>query len=131
MWIEHLGLNEFDKENLLHPTGWLTDNIMNAAQQLLRKQFPDLLGLQSVILGQTMSFKIQSGEFLQILHSVNHWVTVSTLSSENSSIKLYDSHYTGIPSLLEAQIATLLCTDRDQVEVEIQNVQSQVRVNVH
>ena len=126
MWIANLGMNESDKESLLHPTGWLTDNIMNAAQELLRMQFPDLLGLQSVILGQTMSFKIQAGEFLQILHSVNHWVTISTLGSQCSSVKLYDSHYTGIPSLLQAQIATMLCTDQDQIEVEIQSVSSQV-----
>ena len=43
----------------------------------LSKQFPSIFGLQDVVLGYVMNFSVQDGEFLRILHSVNHWVTIS------------------------------------------------------
>ena len=50
MWLHLL---QKDKEILLSPTGWVTDSIVNAAQKLLREQFPHLPGLQDVSLGHT------------------------------------------------------------------------------
>ena len=119
-------MDEADRENLLSPAGWLNDNVINAAQQLLSKQFPDLAGLQSTGLGLTMAFTVQDGEFLQILHSVNHWVTISTIGVQHPKINLYDSHYTGLPTILQAQISSLLCTESDTIEVDIKDVQTQV-----
>ena len=79
MWLPSLNLSQTDKDILLSPTAWITDSIVNAAQQLLREQFPQLPGLQDVSLGLTMAFDIMPGEFLQILHtSQGHWLTVST-----------------------------------------------------
>ncbi len=46
VWLPELKLSQSDKEVLLCPTGWLTDNIMNAAQHLLQNKFPNLEGLQ-------------------------------------------------------------------------------------
>ena len=41
------------------------DTMVNAAQLLLRQQFPELSGLQDVSLGQTMAFNVCAGEFVQ------------------------------------------------------------------
>ena len=41
IWLSDVGLTQSDKEVLLGPTGWLTDTIVNAAQQLLAHQFLD------------------------------------------------------------------------------------------
>ena len=109
VWIENLGLNETDKESLLNPTGWLTDSVVNAAQRLLSKKFPHLYGLQDVALGLVMNFCVHNGEFLQILHSVRHWVTVSTIGLHHPNINLYDSLYSAIPTMLQSQIACLMC----------------------
>ena len=127
-WIPELKLCHSDKKILLATTGWLNDQIINAAQQLLRKQFPLLSGLQNVTLGLVMSFEIPGKEFIQILHSpVNHWVTVSTIGIEESNqIILFDSKYVTLTTLLNAQIACLLNTIGDKIEVNIVDVQSQV-----
>ena len=69
VWIECLGLFETDREIVLSPTGWLNDRIINAAQTLLKNQFPELSGFQDVGLGQVMNFTIEFGEFIQIVHS--------------------------------------------------------------
>ena len=39
---------------------------MNAAQLLLRQQFPEFPGMQDVSIGQTMAFNVCAGEFVQI-----------------------------------------------------------------
>ena len=116
---------------MLSPTGWLNDRIINAAQTLLKNQFPELSGFQDVGLGQVMNFIIEFGEFIQILHSsLNHWVTISTLM-QDLNIRLYDSLYSGgIPRLLQAQIACLISTEHDDINVNVVDVQSQVIANI-
>lgn len=38
--------------------GWLNDNITNAGQSLIAKQYPNVCGLQKVTLGTTLAFKV-------------------------------------------------------------------------
>ena len=78
-WTPDLDLTMFDKQSLLDPVGWMTDTIINAAQILIKQQFPHIQSLQDVALGQTMSFHVQMGEFLQIIYSSNHWFTISSI----------------------------------------------------
>ncbi len=124
-WIPNLHLTMSDKNTILHPVGWLTDTIfiIDAAQKLLKQQFPHIQGLQQVALGLTMSFEMQSGEFLQILHCNNHWFTVSSMgSNQTSAVNVYDSMYDSIPALGKAQIACILKTSNDSILVNIMRV---------
>lgn len=130
-WIADLKLDVSDREILLHPVGWLTGEISNAAQKLLKNQFPDLLGLQDVCLGFIVDFEIPGGEFLQILHSPNHWVTVTTIGCKTNTIKIFDSKYRTLTFLSQTQIAALLYSPNDSIEVEIMDVQTQVAIPVH
>lgn len=115
-----------DRQILLNPVGWLSDGIINAAQCLLKKQFPDIHSLQKVSLGHVMNFCIQRGNFVQILHSNNHWLTVSSIGLEHPKVKVFDSLYSSIPEMVKAQIACLLCTKESNIEVSIMDVQIQV-----
>ena len=110
LWIADLNLFELDRNDLLDLVGWMSDSIINAAQKLLKRQFPSLNGLQDVTLGNVMSYRIQTKEFLQILHSSNHWLTISTIGVQHPSVQVYDSLYDSIPVMVKAQIASLLCT---------------------
>ena len=62
MWIPELELPSSDKE-ILSPTAWLTDSIIDAAQILLKKECP-VPSPQSVGCGLTMTYAIQPGEFI-------------------------------------------------------------------
>ena len=127
MWLPFLNLSHKDKEILLSPTAWISDSIVNAAQQLLREQFPQLPGLQDVSLGVTMAFNIMPGEFLQILHtSQDHWLTISTIGVKHPIVKIYDSLFNYLPNLAKAQIASLLCSKQDIIEAHIMDVKLQV-----
>ena len=75
-WTE-LGLELIHKQCILK-AGWLTDEIINAGQNLLEKSYPAMGGLQNTVLGETLSFDICHGNFVQILNvGINHWITFS------------------------------------------------------
>ena len=119
MWLADYDLTESDKEILLSPTAWLTDTIVDAAQTLLRQQFPALPGLQSVSQGMTMSYDIQRGEFVQVINtSHGHWLTISTIGLKHPQVQVFDSLY--------SSIASLLCTEDNKIDVSIMDVQLQV-----
>ena len=60
-----------------HAVRWLNDNLIVAVQNLLKKQ-SSIPGFQDTYLGQSMGFKIQWGEFIQILHDGHgHWLMIS------------------------------------------------------
>ena len=127
MWLPSLNLSDKDKEILLSPTAWITDSIVNAAQQLLREQFPQLPGLQDISLGQTMAFNIIPGEFVQILHSSqDHWLTISTIGVKHPTVKIYDSLFHCLSQVANAQIARLLCSKQSVTEAHMMDVKLQV-----
>ena len=56
-----------DREEVLSPSGWLTDKVIHSAQLLMLQQFPHILGLQPPVLQQTLAFQLHRGEFVQII----------------------------------------------------------------
>ena len=71
---------------------WLSDESVNLAQTMLFKNFPLISGFKDTTLGPLNMFSVQTGEFVQVLHENNHWVTVSSpTESATSVVYLYDS----------------------------------------
>ncbi len=97
---------------------------------LLKIQFPSISGLRDVELGLCMSFKYESCEFVQVIHTTeNHWITLSTIGIEkNSCIQEYDSAYNCLPTLVKAQIANIMWSQESAIEVCFMDVQMQVNV---
>ena len=105
---------------------WLNDNIINAAQCLM-KHDQDLLpvgSLQNPSLGQTLEFDVISDESVQILPSGgNHWITISTVGTKHPTVKIFDSLYNELPWETKEQIAALLQTKESAITLEFANVQ--------
>ena len=109
LWHADFSLRVIDTDTLLCPTSWISDVIVNAAQSLLAKKFPDLAGLQDTILGPAMMFSLRAGDFIQIIHTGNaHWVTLSTIGVYQPVIRVYDSIYDSSSTMARLQIASLL-----------------------
>ena len=71
---------------------WLSDKSINLAQTILFKDFPLISGFEDTTLCPLNMFPVQTGEFVQVLHENNHWVTVpSPTESAISVVFLYDS----------------------------------------
>ena len=119
---------EADKESL-DQGKWLTDNIIDAAQVLLKKIHPHIGGLESVALGQTLAFTVQHGEFVQILNvSNNHWITISNIGCKSGHINVYDSMGTNcVPPRTKEQVAAILFSNKKKILLKYKQVQVQVQ----
>ena len=125
-WIRELNLLERDREILLNPAGLLTDNIIDAAQILLKRAFPALSGLQSVCCGLTMNFNVEPAEFVQVIHNGRgHWLTISTIGTSHPDVHVYDNMYPSAGTLVKAQVAALLQTESPALHLQFMNVQMQ------
>ena len=83
----------FAEREMLCNNDWLTDLDMNSVQTLLKKQFPQIGGLQNTAVLQSsrimQSFPDGCGS-LQIVHINNkHWVVASTLNCHKSDVSIY------------------------------------------
>ena len=103
-------LGNSDYAIISDPVGWLTGDIIQSAQVLIKQVNPALEGLQRPILGRVRNFDVVSGEFVQILHTgSDHWVCVSSIGCQPGLVNLYDSLYHDVISQeIEEQTNDLL-----------------------
>ena len=125
-WLPDLKLTTEDKKILLNPVGKLTDNIINAAQTLLRAQYPHVPGMQDVVCGVALSFDVQPEEFVQILNTqTEHWLTVSSIGCQHPTVNVYDSMFRSAGTKTKAQIACILHTQQKQIKLNLMSVHIQ------
>ena len=95
---------------------WLSD-VVDAAQALLVKQFPDIMGLQSTVILQGSSYGGYAPKdfpFVQIINVKNHWVTLSNFVMDIMKpgiANLYDSLHrknSEIPTIVKKVTASLM-----------------------
>ncbi len=99
-WINNgiIKLSTTDRTVIKSPTGWLSDDIIDAAQTTLHEQF-GIPGFQETGLRQCCDFNVEPGEFIQILHNgKDHWMTISTTPRCLSTIVCTLQHQTSYNS---------------------------------
>ena len=116
---------ETQRQNIL--TGkWLDDILINMGQDMLCQQHPQILGLQSVLLGQNFGFSPQTSEFVQILHqNENHWITVSTIGCTPSTVNVYDNLHGHVSMHTKRIIADILQSPKSSISLILNDVQVQ------
>ena len=104
-------LHEKERQLILK-NQWLNDEIINAAQSLLKHQF-QTRGLQSVCAIQTLAIDI---EFVQILYNgSNHWLTISAIGAAEGEVFVYDSMYCNASSAIKNGVSALLFTNKKRI----------------
>ncbi|XP_071823278.1 uncharacterized protein [Apostichopus japonicus] len=80
--------------DVVKPRYWMRDTQINAAQALIRHQYPAVRRLQDTCLGENLQFEVQSQEFIQV-HNANrnHWIVISTVGCKPGQVRVYDSLY--------------------------------------
>ncbi|XP_066278837.1 polycystin-2-like [Branchiostoma lanceolatum] len=127
MWISDLKLTVQDMAVLLSDD-MLTDKHIHAAHMLLRRQYPELGGLQDTAVGASAyGYTRVSGEGLQIHHAgILHWVVSSTIGGH---VSVFNSMPSKINVSLERQLcqcyAPLNNMDTDVLTVKVPCVQLQ------
>ena len=128
VWVNNgaYTLSRSDEEIILSPTGWLTDNIVDAAQTVLLQFYPGMAGLQPPVLQKTFAFQVHSGEFVQIVHiRNNHWCVVSSLGCESGMIRVYDSLYKTPSKDLVHLIANMVHIPLSELKIVLMDVEKQ------
>ncbi len=122
---EYLLLNR-DKVTLMS-NDWLTDRHIGAAQYLLKRQHPNISGLQNTTLQYTRTFDVHgSRQFVQCLHVFDsHWITVSTMKCPANVVRVYDSFNSRLSTSTKKIICDLLHTKSNYITIEYVNVQFQ------
>ena len=125
-WIPSLNMTQSDKAILKSSNAWLSDSIINAAQLLLRRGNVLVGGLQNVNFGLTSSFEVETGEFVQIIHTgEGHWHVVSTIGTQHPDVNVFDSMYCHCSEHSKVQISNLLMTKKNTIQLHYNNVQMQ------
>ena len=99
---------------ILETENWLiNDQLINAAQKLLKKQH-GVSGLQDTLLQQINAFEVEgSRKFVQCLNLSNsHWITVSTIGCPPATIKVFDRLNLSLSSSLIKTIGSIIHTDK-------------------
>mgnify|MGYP002260086732 CR=1 FL=1 len=106
VWLKigDLQLRQEEREILTHRQEWLNDRIIDAAQILLKRQFPHIGGLDTVLKAENLSFdSCRNTPCIQIVNRTSrkgkegsHWLTLSTIDCEPSEMKIYDSAYESV-----------------------------------
>ena len=111
-----------DWEILLRSQSWLSDAIINAAQE---RGNPIGKGLNFI--GKMLIFlTIERGEFVQILHTgQSHWQVVSTIGTQHPEVNIYDSVYCSCSHHSKIQIASILATIESNIKLRYMDVQMQ------
>lgn len=122
-------LNFAEKEILCNKR-WLSDLHINAVQVLLKQQYPQIGGLQNVLLLQssksTQHFPVTSQGSLQVVRVNNsHWIVVSTLNCCSADVTVYDSLYSSVSMETQLIIARLLKTKKESFTIQIAKVNKQ------
>ena len=118
------GLLSQDDKRIILDGKWLSDTHVNVAQQLLKKQFPNLLGLFSTLLLSKLKNPIPAGaSTLQILHiRGNHCIVASTIGCQPGEVRLFDSLYKSIDTTTMALVSLVFGKD---VSVSLEPSQQQ------
>ena len=117
----------YKEQKIISDGDWLTDRIIDAVQNVLRLAHPHIGGLQSTILGETLTFDIQRGNFVQVLNvSRSHWITISNIGCEPETIAIYDSLGSGsVPARTSEQIAAIVFSSSSSIQLIFKSVQMQ------
>ena len=105
---------------------WLDDELINAAQFMLKEQYPLIGGFQSPILGSTLAMIPPHSEFVQVLLIREyHWIAISTVGCKPSTVQVYDSLGGRLPKGSLKLVADLMQTKAKTLSIEFVDVQKQ------
>ena len=107
-------LKDEEKSILYLPNAWLNDRIVDAVQEILKRQFPYIWSLVTCLKASNLTFKRARGNFIQIvnrdpLKGGSHWLTLSTMKLKSANeIKIFDSAFTSMSFPTQQVVCQLL-----------------------
>ena len=119
----------YDNDKIcLESDEWMNDNVIFAAEKLLKQQHPHVCGLQDPMLQLTSTFEVmRNKQFVQILNCAgNHWIIISTMDCNPGTVNVYDSMNLPLTNDLEVTVADLLCIPEQYIILKHVKMQYQI-----
>ena len=110
VWIKKGSITlYYHKQIILNDDSKLNDLIINAAQTMLKNQFPELMEFQSTLLLKKPQPRFQDDKlYVQIIFDRgDHWIVAFTLFARSGQVKFYDSLFTTIDKETKGVISNL------------------------
>ena len=125
---ENIMLYPGNRDNILKQDGWLFDSEINAAQLLLKNQFPYIDGLEDpAIIDSHITPAIS--EFVQIVNTGNHWVCLSAVGCPPGQVNVFDSLGTVASPVAIDHACRMLVSPEKNAKMVNQKVQVQSNGN--
>ena len=116
-------LTHQDRKIIASQSGWLTDEVITAAQI---QYFPGMSGLQPPTLQEVCAFQVHTGEFVQIVNIRNkHWCVVFSVGCDGGVVNVYDSLYSSVSNKTIHLIARMVYSSSSTLEVRMMDVAKQ------
>ncbi|XP_062581102.1 protein mono-ADP-ribosyltransferase PARP14-like isoform X2 [Saccostrea cucullata] len=100
---------------------WLEDRVMDTAMSIVKRNFPDIRGLQETCVASVMGqhgLKKQSGKFLQIINTQgNHWILLSNIGWDHHHVRVFDSCYRKLNADTRSCIVALVPASQSTIKV--------------
>ena len=94
------GVEQADGLDELVDGHWLSCDVINHVQSLLKKQFPQQNGLQSTnVLKEGKKWKSVPEQFVQIINDSSHWICTLNRNCRSGEVEISDS-------LMQTEIST-------------------------
>ena len=106
---------------------WVDDQLINAAQAMLKQQHPQMKGLQPPVLADNFAMSpVPNGDFVQVIQVNNdHWLALSTVGCQSSKFRVFDSLGGRLPQKRIKLVADLLQSKEKELTIEFVNVHKQ------
>ena len=102
----------------------LNDRVVDAAQQIIKEQFPDINGFQPTVFKQNLKhFKMSHDNTVPTLHRGDR--NQDTVSCKEGSVNWYDSMYTELDIDRKLQVCSILKYDGKPIKFNKVPVQTQ------
>ena len=132
IWLQIEGETLYAEDRkILLSTEWLNDRIINATQKLLKKQ-SSLRGFQCTLYGQKMvkyNRIHRTKIFVQVIHVKDtHWLTVSNVGCDASTVTIYDSLPATVGDRLQKHVCHFWKCEGKQATFQVANIRRQPNV---
>ena len=104
-------LTEIDR-NIIISGEELNDNHINFAQELLKRQFRTISGLQTTLFLSRLKETLPATNCVQVVHCRgSHWIVASTIGCSTGEVLIFDSLYSSVDPETRELLKLLFGTD--------------------
>ena len=82
-------------------------------------------GFQDTLFGQNLSFRVEKGAFVQVIHGNGHWLCITRSGHDKGEIEVIDSMFSTLPVKVVKQVGTMVHSQLPTLNLKFLDIQHQ------